>query len=212
MSNNDDVKRMWVGGQIDETIYTALWKVSTELGKHPSVVIEMSIEEFIVNFTNKKLNEGKDVDDKLLVTTLALEDRARTNQITQLKTLAYSHLKFPTEESAERLEAACNASGISIETLLEEINENQHIKELVSENGSLSNSEMWLLENMSPGRKYPMRVIVEKGRDAGFKEHTLKAAKAKLGIESKRESHSWVWILPKNPQKGKTNLGDEIVF
>lgn len=212
----DDVKRTWVGAQLDEPVFNALWKVATAQGRHPAQVAEEGIEHYLVWWTNQQLEEGNKVDDKLLVTKLALEDRARQNQLTQLKTLAYSHLQFPTEETAERLEAACNASGISVETLMEEISENQYIAELVSENGSLSNAEMWLLENMSPGTKYPMRNIVDKGESAGFKEHTLKAAKAKLGIESRREAKSWVWILPKNAGKKSSsasrNIADDVVF
>ena len=113
--SNDDVKRMWVGGQIDEAIHTALMRACTMLGKHPANAVEQAVEEFIVNFARQKLNEGKEIDDKILVTVMTLENRERENQIAQLKQLAYSHLRWPTEESAERLNSACEVSGIAME-------------------------------------------------------------------------------------------------
>jgi len=209
---NEEVRRMWVGGQIDEPTHTALLKMCTLEGKHPTAMVELAIEECIVNFARERLKEGKEIDDKILVTMLSLENRARENQVAQLKQLAYSHLRWSSEESAERLSSACEASGIAVEDLMEEINSNPHVKELVIENGqSLSSAELFLMENMSPGKLYPMKELISMGERSGFKEWTLKAAKGKLGIESRRESKMWVWVIPKRPLAGPDN-DDEMVF
>jgi hypothetical protein len=210
--SQEEVRRMWVGGQIDEPIHTAMMKTATRIGIHPSVLVERCIEEFIKNYVQHSLEMGEEVDDKLLVTALALENRERENQIAQLKSMAYFHLRYSTEESAEQLESACRASGIPVETLMKEINSNQHIKELVTENGSLSNAELWLLENLMPDKEYPMSEIISRAKEHGFKDWAIKNAKRNLRIESKRREKMWIWVLKSESMEEKPSSGDEIVF
>lgn len=211
--SGDEVKRMWVGGQLDEVIHTSLLRVATKMGRHPSNVVELAVETYIVNYVRERVDKGEEIDDKILVTALAIENRERENQISQLKQIAYSHMRTPTEEGAERLESACNAAGIPVEILMEEINDNEHIRELIAENGSMTNAELWLMEHMEPGKRYPMRDIVKLGEQSGFKEWALKTAKINIGVESKRESQMWVWIMPEKIQRPtKPGTPDEVVF
>ena len=93
---------------------------------------------------------------------------------------------------------------------MQEINDNEHVRELVVENGSLSSAELFLLEHMQPDEMYPMREIINLGEKSGFKEWSLKAAKGKLGIESKRQEKMWVWILPSKTIPNSGN--EEMVF
>lgn len=185
----------WVWGQIEETTHAAMMEIATEMGKHYRVVVEQAVEEFIAEWVKQRDAKNKPVGKKARFESIILNDRLRQTQLSQLKQLAYNHMENQTDESAEQLAAACDLLGVPVETILSEVSNMQQLVE-VDPGVMLNEVARWLLEIMLPGKRYPSQDILDIGKARGFTEYKIRAAKTKLGVESRREGYSWVWVLP----------------
>lgn len=205
-------KRMWVSCQVDEDAHSALMQIATRQGLHPSKVLEAALDMYI-------LECSKDPDAMPIVRlkAYAIEDRERQSQLSIIKQMAYTHLHEPTDESAERLAYACEIAQISMERLLDELDERPEIASIIQHGGSLSKIQLWLMETMVQGEIYHSKKIIEMGKKYGFKEHNITAAKRELDIESKRMPDGWYWKLPELismelPKKAKKYHDEEAPF
>jgi len=193
MAKNDDQKLFWVWAQLEEELHTALLEIGTMTGKHPKSLIEAAIEEYIINWVQQRTAKGDKIPGNIQIESIMLQDRRRQIMMTQVRQLAYNHVKAPTDDSAEQLAKTCDLAGISVEAILEEVGERPHVLELMSEHGTLSNVESFLVELMTPGEMYSARDIIDEAERNGFKKYLVNEAKRKLGIRSFRRSEGWYW-------------------
>lgn len=200
MADNES-KTFWVAAEIEEAIHTALFEVATMVGKHPRKLVEMGVELVIAYYVELFEKEGKPVPVIAKLETMLRQDRARQLRVNQIKIMAYNHVQNPTEDSADRLAEACELAGISIESLMEEINDKPQLIEVYTDGGSLSTAEFFLLSHMKPGELYPAKEIIEGAKKQGIKEYVIKDAKRKQGIESVRMEKEWCWRVPAKEKK-----------
>lgn len=198
MANNDDERLLWMATQVEEGLFNAYMDLGTEDGIHPKYVIKAAMEEYLV----KRARDKKKPVGKASIQLQAAEImyRQRIRNVGTLKKLAHEYLEDPTEEGAEELERLCKAAGRTMETLIEGLNHNEQIAELIQENGSISNLEMWLLEYMQPNKLYQADSVKQDAQEAGFSVYTLGETKRRLGIPSIRKGKKWYWALPE-PQE-----------
>jgi hypothetical protein len=86
--------------------------------------------------------------------------------------------------------------------ILEELNDAPHIAEMTQAVGRLNKVEMWLMENMKPGRSYSSTDLMNAAEAKGIKGYALKRAKLKLGVKSRKEGNKWYWQLEENAGEG----------
>lgn len=196
MSAKDEGKTFWVWAQIEESVHTTLLELSTATGKHPRTILEIALEDYIVNWVAAHKSKGDSVPRDVELESIFLEDRKSQVYINHVKQLAYGHIDKPTDDSAERLARACELAGISVESIIEEVSSKPHMGDIIADGGTLNMAEMYLLDVMQPGQPYQSREIISYGEAKGIKKYLITEAKRKLGIVSRRDSGSWVWILP----------------
>jgi hypothetical protein len=189
--NEDDTRKMWIGAQLDEPIYNALFRLATELGVHPSLAAEIGVEFFIENYTLKE------EDPDFLITQMSIRHKRRQHSVATIKQMAIAHLNDPTEESADELAAACDSIGMSVESIVDVMSEKEYIGQIVNQRGKdLNDVEMWLAETIKPDREYKASEIFRMGLERGYSKDRVRKARTALGIDSKRRSGHWAWFWP----------------
>lgn len=196
MSAKDEGKTFWVWAQLEESIHTTMLEVSTVTGKHPKVLLEMALEDYIINWVATQKEKGAHVPTNVELEAIILVERKKQVYVNHIKQLAYNHVDKPTDESADTLARACELAGISVESILEQVSNKPQMGEIIANGGTLSMAELYLLDVMQPGQVYQAREIIDFGEAKGIKKYLINEAKRKLNIASRRESGSWVWILP----------------
>lgn len=208
MSGKNEEKSFWVWAQLDEDVHTALLEISTETGKHPKVLIEIAVEDYILQWTASRKEKGLLIPGKVELEAIVIEERRRQVLFNQIKQLAYHHSDTPTDESAERLARACELAGVSVELILEQVSNKPIGVDMMTEGSTLNTAELYLINTMTPGEIYQSTEIITAGENRGIKKYLINEAKRKLGIRSRRESGSWVWILPKK----ESGISEEQAF
>lgn len=195
MGNKKEENRKWVMSQIEETAHTSLLKLASEKGVHIADLLEEVITNYLVNAG--KLSKSKTAQ----IYAAVLEDRERTSRVLMIKQLILSHQAAPSEELMDQIKALCDVAGLSLENLVDALEEMPHLAEVVKGNDSISKAEMWLLENIQPGKPMAARAIEELASKAGFKKHTLNDARARINasgkvhISSTKQGVQWFWSL-----------------
>ena len=195
MGNKKEENRKWIMAQIEETAHTSLLRLASEKGVH---VAELT-EEII---TTHLVNAGKHSKSKTAqIYAAVLEDRERQSRVLMIKQLILSYQAAPSEELLDQIKSMCDVAGLSMEKMVDDLNEMPHMAEVVKGNDSISKAEMWLIENMKPDKPIAARSIEEMGLKAGFKKHTLNDARqrinqsGKVQITSTKQGAQWFWAL-----------------
>jgi len=201
MADKDKENRRWFGASIEEEDWNALNKLATSIGKPLWVVAEMAIQAFIVQRVNNADREKEYTDPDIESRKLLLESRAKKARINVARQLSYDYLDSEDEETYDNLQRACDLAGVDIDEILENAKGKDHVRAYLSEHGDVTDAEMWLLENLEPGKICPVKIIHTLGAAEGFKVHTLKRAKREIGAESVRIGGAWAWRLPKKEEQ-----------
>jgi antitoxin component of RelBE/YafQ-DinJ toxin-antitoxin module len=190
--------KRWVSTELDEDTHRTLLKVATELGVHPTKLIEKYITD---GLTNEALTMDLFAPPELRVYAALQEVRKRSRIRSQLGQIAFEHQNNPSEESADILQNVCDISGVTVEDV---VSHDLSSVPLIQDNGNgVSSCVRWLQKYCIPNREFPVPVVLEQGKSFGFSEAVIRSAKAQLGIISKRASKTWVWVkviqLPPEP-------------
>jgi len=203
--DDDDHKRKWMSAQLDEPMFNAMMRIATEQGIHPTVANEIALEFYIEHYT---LQEE---DPDFLITQMSIRHKRRQHSIATIKQMAIAHLNDPTEESADELEVACESIGISVESIVDVMNDKEYIGQIVSNRGKDLNSvELWLSEMIKPGLEYKAAEIFRMGLDRGFSKDRVAKARTSLGIDSTRRSGHWAWSWPEGTVKRERDIDEEV--
>lgn len=197
----DDKKEKWLHTPVDDTLYSAMCEVANKLGMKESLVQKMAFEEFVVSF----VESGKNASAMVMVEAARIKHKNRENQIDTLRRMVSSYLEDPDEDRADYLQKLCEASEVSMEKLIANLDKAPQLREVLKTGQSLSKAEAWLLENLELDKVYAQTAVINMGAKAGFKEHTLKNArktlKANTNMEviSFHEGKPWFWKLVRQP-------------
>ena len=85
-------------------------------------------------------------------------------------------------------------SGTTTDSYRQWRDEQRRIKASDDELTALDDACEFLRSELDQGPK-PAKYLLGEGRQAGHSERTIKRAKAKLGIESRKESSGWLWSM-----------------
>lgn len=193
--NKKEENRKWLGAHIEDQLYNALMKLSYEEGKHVMTVAEEAFAAHVVNKADKSKNAT------VRIQAAVIEDKDRQNRLAQLKQLYVSHMTLQSEEGAEQLKFLCDLAGVTLENLVDKMNESPHLSEVLKGKDSLSAAELWLLEKLKPGASYAAKTIIEEAEKAGYKKHIIVDARAKIAattsfeINSIKQGSAWFWKL-----------------
>lgn len=187
-----DENRKWVYSKVEEACHDALMEIATENGVHVSRVIEDALDQFVRNYASEYGDKNK---PKVFVRNMALEDRQIRTMFAQVKQLAYTFAESPTDDNMDRLRLACDAIGVDVETMLEDVSDKPHVSNVIARNGSLSKAELFLAETIKPGVMYYNQEIISEAEKLGIKAHAIKKAKQNLSIDSEKRGDKWYWFI-----------------
>lgn len=196
MANREtDTRKTIMSNQIEESAHSALISIVNKTGKPIAFVIAEMLDWWIVECA--KTNRDRNVQAH----AAHIKTRERQTQRTILKQVAVAYQSEPTEEALDEFKDLCDALGVSMEKVIEEMNELPHIAEVLKGTESISKAEMWILENMKPDKPIASKKIEEMGYKAGYKKHILRDAKDRLNavgniqIRSMKQGTMWFWSL-----------------
>lgn len=195
--DGDNKKKGWLAIEVDDEALTATWRTASEIGVHATELARQFLDEGLVRYAKEKKDAGEDVHPTIEMRRLQIESRERRSRLTLCKQLAYELAEDPDNELiSEALISACRIAGIDPATVNQEVSQLTHVQELMKEQGTLNQAELWLAENMEPGQKYAMKKLVAAAAMHGISEPRLKRAKAAIGAESVRVANQWAWWIP----------------
>lgn len=203
MTDEKKESRKWVYASLNDQEHEALLHIATENGWHASAAVAEAVRTLI----EYHAKNAKNPHSVIVVQAATQENKAKENQLLQLKNLGAAYMANPTEEGADKLQLLCDMVGVSMEKLLGGISDSPHLREVLKDGQTVSKAEAWLLENMEMDKEYAQQDIQKKAAEAGIKYHMLKEAKLKINarrqdfqIESVRKEKNWAWqIRKRNP-------------
>ena len=194
MSFDASEKTKWVSASLDEDTYRALNRRATELGMHPSVLLECYLIRGITEDAKEGKGEKASIETRVFVRLSEIRGRGRTRA--QLQQIAYDHIQDPTEEKADMLRSYCKEAGFTIEEILEEANDVAQIPLTFDDGTGVISAMHWLRSTLRDHPDgLPSTGVMDAGAKHGFSQHVLNDAKRRLGVKSVRHSTYWAWIL-----------------
>lgn len=181
--------------RVEESLHNALIEIVNMTGK--------SMEDLFVDGANKVVTEfakhskGKNVQAH----DAQLKLRERQTQQTILKQVAAAYQNEPTEEALDEFQALCDVLETSIEKVIDEMKEMPHITEVLKGANSISNAEMWILQNVKPGKPVASTTVEATGFKVGYRKWTLRDAKDRLNqsgsvkIDIMKQGTKWFWVM-----------------
>lgn len=198
-----DSNKRWVSTELDEDAHRALCRLATQMGTHPSKLIEQFVVDGLAA-TAEQEEFVASIDLQVFAGVYEVRRRARIRS--QLVQIAFEHQQNPTEETADLLKSLCELASIPVEEIVRE-SEDATLVPLAQDNGTGVNSAMrWLRQVVEAGNEYPVVFIMQLAKEVGFSESIVKSAKQNLGIISKRRSKGWMWMVPGTPGDDVTTL------
>ena len=195
--DDNDKRKTWLGSQLDEDALNAVWRAAGEVGLHPTDFAKQLIDEGLVAYAKRKEELGETVHASIVIRRLQIESRERRSRLALCKQLAYElEEDRQNEEISDAFIMACKLAGVEPNEISSEVSGLSHVQELMKEQGTLNQAELWLAENMEPGQRYSMKKLVASAGLAGISETRLKRAKVAIGAKSVRVASQWAWCLP----------------
>lgn len=189
----DQQSKKWVWIRIDELYHTALMRISSMTGRHPSDLSEEAVILFINDWARKN-NSG----DPIILAAKALQDnRDRLLVIQGIRALIVSQMDTPSEDTMETIIDLCASIGVDHTKLFEEMSANKILAAISRVDGNMISPVVkFLLENIPENDEIPVKALKEMAREHGIAESALNRTKQSMHIESKRRTHGWVWMWP----------------
>lgn len=181
--------------RVEESLHNALIEIVNMTGKSMEDLFVDGANMVVTEFAKK--SRGKNVQAH----AAQLKLREHQTQQTILKQVAAAYQNNPTEESLDEFQALCDVLETSIEKVTEEMKEMPHITEVLKGTNSISNAEMWILQNIKPEKPVASTYVEEKGFKVGYKKWTLRDAKDRLNrsgnvkIEIMKQGTKWYWVM-----------------
>lgn len=181
--------------RVEESLHNALIEIVNMTGKSMEDLFVDGANLVVAEFAKK--SKGKSIQAH----NSQLELREYQTQQAILKQVAAAYQNNPTEESLDKFQALCDVLETSMEKVTEEMKEMPHITEVLKGANSITNAEMWILENVEPGKPIASTYVEEKGFKVGYKKWTLRDAKDRLNrsgsvkIEITKKGTKWFWIM-----------------
>lgn len=182
--------KKWIASEIEEDAYRALVEIAMRRGVRMAAVVE----EMVMDGITAKA-EGDEFFETVEVQVFAglYQARKRARVRSMLTQIAYEHKQDPGEDTADTLQRLCDMAGIPVEDIVADSEDAVSVPVVQDTGSGLSSALRWLQKVMDKNVEYPVKFIMNLAQDAGFSEATIKSAKQKLLIISKRRSREWVW-------------------
>lgn len=184
----------YVVAKLGDEVHGALCEASSELGIHPSALVERFVREGLARLADEEV-----VGSVEARVHSAAERVRRWQQVRdELVSIAVGHLQ--RGQDLDLFYSLCDASGWDAEEVLAIARERVVLP--LEEVGSLSpavKEAVAFLSELQPGERYPASAILNAAKARGISEFILRKAKSALGITSRRSSTGWVWEVPKSP-------------
>lgn len=187
--------RRWTWVKLPEAAHDALMRSSTELGRHPSDILEETFNDWLINFSKKSKSKS------VLFYAAHLRDKENQNHIAIVKQLIVSYQKHPTDEAFDEITMLCDLIGETMENLAEELKESPHLSEILKSSDKVSKAELWILEVMKPDKPMASKAIKELAEKAGYGAHIIDRAKDRLNrsgsveITPFKQGTMWFWRM-----------------
>lgn len=185
-----DIKKMYVGGQIDADDYRKFFRLAASLGKQVADLVPVAIL-YYMGMAQQEDESKVPLDIKFHRKLIQIRHSADIENV--LREMALAYVATPNEETAEVLSACAEEAGYTREEILQWINEDRLVP-LGNNATTLDKAVDFLNRMMEPDQEYETTVVIQKGEAEGFTSKTLNAAKRKLDIKSERRAKYWVWI------------------
>jgi len=191
-----DSRRKWVASEVEEGVHALLWEYSTEMGMHPTKVIETFIIEGLERVADEAENPG--IDFRVFSELRRAMKRERSRS--QLERLAWSAQKNADEEAFDALQSLCDEyDNVTVEEIMNAVTDMDRPPIAIQDEGyGITSATVWLQEIMKAKDEYPANVIYSMGGRHGFTAAVLKAAKKSLGYVSIRRGRHWAWAVSAN--------------
>jgi len=185
----DQIKKMYIGGQIDAEDYRRFFRLAVSLGKQISDLVPVAILYYM---GMAEYEDESKVPLEIRFHRKLVQIRRSADIENVLRDMALAYVAAPNEETSEMLSECAAEAGYTREEILEWISEDRLVP-LGNTATTLDKAVDFLSRMIEPGQEYPTIDIIEKGKAEGFTEGTINAAKRKLGIRSERRPKCWVW-------------------
>ena len=182
--------RRLVYSEIEADEYRALWQLASHIGKSISDTGAMAIRR-LLNYYDVK-DSGEEVSE-LLIYRNAVKAKRKDDTREWLKDIAYAYQIDPSTENAELLQESAKLAGITMDEVLEWIQEDK-LTPLREGNDPIDNAMEYLSRIMQSGQEYPSNQIKEAAEKEGILKYHLDTARRKMNIRAQRRSTYWVWI------------------
>lgn len=193
---SDNHKFFLFHGRLVEQSHITLQSLASEFGKDIPTMASELIERGMMDLQREMKENGQELPAEAAVFAELRRINKRKEMKRSLQSIAIAYKESGDDDDAERFKDLCDKSNISVEAVLQELNDKPHLEAFISQNERLSNVEEFFLKIMKPGEPYIVQEIKNLAIEAGFSNHKIKEAKTRLGIESHRDGQSRLWILP----------------
>lgn len=194
-----DEKRKYYGTYLAEETHTALIRMGTMMGIHPSDLGAEYIARGIEEDVNMEQLEDKNLPPELQIYKTYLSCRRSLSVRFQLRQIAASVIKSNSEELIDRLDYLCRIIGISMEEVMKEAQEQNCSTSMmeISDPDNIENAKAFLFELFkNSAGELSANDVYALGANQGFSKAVLRAAKDRMHVLVVRRSHHWFWSLP----------------
>lgn len=195
MARGQEEERRWIGVTVTETLYDALMRVATEMGRHPTLVAEEALLDFVIAYANKK---GENAPALVRLVAMNAENTQRMRAIDNVRALIHQQLVYPDEQVLDRINLLCADLGIDLKEIMKEVEGNSTIAAIMSIQGRIDPAEQILLDNIKIGEKVPVVDLYAIAKEKKITPAAMRRARINLGILTTHEGPGWFWHWPKD--------------
>lgn len=197
-------ERKYIQVSIPESTFTALLRMASMLGDHPSDLggkyIERGLAEAVKSVVNPLLEQD---DPELLVWLAFYRARKKSQSRGQLRQIARHIIQSGMDEDEmENFKSLCEGMEVTPQEIFQEAQaEEAIVGGFVSlDQGPVLEARNFLLEILSGGKEIPSTRLEALARQRGISKSSLKAARAQLRVVSTNAGKQWTCSLPLSMQ------------
>lgn len=190
-------KKRFIYSAIPEETHVALLMLAMKEGVQPARLIEKFIEKGIEGEEDEFFGGEFPPPLKVYRTWLRMRDKQST--MIQLKQIAAFLTLTQDEEEMDNFDTLCKENGMVTQEVLQAAQDETQIygsSLVMDDNQGVNHATQYLFRKLSDGSEIAVKDLEREATMLGISKTALNAAKRKIGIESRRNSKEWVWLIP----------------
>ena len=178
--------RKWLGVRLPDTTLAALNMRASSLGRHPSDLAAILIEQQLI----VDVSDDPSVEYKIWLK--AQEAKRKDIVRSQLEHIAFVAMRDGDEETLEDLKGLCAESGADYEGVMDGAS---RFSSKQPDNSTMSDTVNAIYTYLKGGPMPASETMRAVKDQTGASETTINRAKRDIGVQSYKDSATWMWML-----------------